>query len=231
MIRVGTDQEILVIKLTGKVFDNEDILSRHIELLRELLSDARRIIVVTGGGGIARRYIELARRIGVESNYWLDLIGIDASRLNSLLVVSALSEYAYPRVPVSVEEVLVALGQSRLVSLGGIIPGQSTASALLQVAEAIKARRVYYFSAVGRVYDKDPARYADARYLPVVKATELKAILEQKILPGEYALIDEKALDIAIRSGIEIQILDYRYPEQIHEALRGNNPGSIIIPS
>ncbi|MEM0225139.1 MAG: UMP kinase, partial [Desulfurococcaceae archaeon] len=64
----------------------------------------------------------------------------------------------------------------------------------------------------------------------IITASELKSILEQRILPGEYALIDTKALDIAIRSKIEIQILNYKEPGQIFKAIRGENPGTIIIP-
>ncbi len=224
-----SDQELLVIKLTGKAFDNPEVLSKHINVLKNLL-EKYRIVLVAGGGGNARKYIELASRIGVNSNYWLDLIGIWASRVNGLVLISALSNYAYPFTPVTIEEVLRAVKYSRLVVMGGLIPGQSTASTLLEVAEALSARRVYYYSAVGRVYDKDPAKYSDAKPFSIIKASELKTLLVQKILPGEYALIDEKALDLAIRSRIKIQLLDYREPSQIYSALRGENPGTLIVP-
>lgn len=221
---------VLVLKLTGKVFDDHDVLVRHVENIRKLLLNGYSLVVVTGGGNIARRYIETAKELGVRNNYWLDLLGINASRLNSLLLISALADYSYPVVPVTIEEVLTGLAQRRLVVTGGLIPGQSTASALLEIAEAIGVRDVFYFSAIGKVYDKDPSRYTDAKPLSYVKASELKKILEQRVLPGDYALIDEKALDLALRSGIRIFILDYRYPEQLQVALSGGNPGSVIEP-
>jgi len=220
----------LVIKITGKAFDDSELLSKYIDVLRKLLEEYR-ILVVTGGGSIARKYIDLATRVGVKSNYWLDLIGIWASRLNGLLLISALSNYAYPFTPITIEEALRAVKYSKLVVMGGLIPGQSTASTLIEVAEALGARKVYYYSAVGRVYNKDPMKYPDAKPYSVITASELKSILEQKLLPGEYALIDEKALDLAIRSRIEIQLIDYREPCLIYSALKGENPGSIIIPS
>lgn len=113
---------------------------------------------------------------------------------------------------------------------GGLIPGQSTASVLLQVAEALGVKRVYYFSAVGKVYTKDPTKYPDAKPLNEISASELKKIVEQKTLPGDYALIDVQALELTVRSNIEVQVLDYKNPESIFEALKGKNPGTRILP-
>ncbi|MEM4717993.1 MAG: UMP kinase [Desulfurococcaceae archaeon] len=224
------ERQIIVLKITGKAFDNGYLLRDHIDVLKELLSQGYKLIVVAGGGSISRRYIDIAMGLGIGSNYWLDIIGIWGSRLNGLLIISALDKYAYPRIPLSIDEIIMALKNSDLVVSGGLIPGQSTASVLLQIAEAVNAKKVYYYSAIGMVYDKDPAIHPDAKPLSIISASELKTLLRQKTLPGEYALIDEKALDYAIRSGIEIYILDYKKPRSILQALNGENPGSIILP-
>ncbi|MEM4868821.1 MAG: UMP kinase [Desulfurococcaceae archaeon] len=220
----------IVLKITGRAFDDEpDMLARYISVFKKLL-EKYKMVVVTGGGRIARKYIDLLRQAGLESNYWLDTIGIWVSRLNAFLLVAALSPYTYPRPATSIEEAVTALGSFKAVIMGGLIPGQSTASVLLQVAEALGVRRVYYYSAVGKVYTKDPSRYPDAEPLSTITASELKKMLEQSLLPGEYALIDTKALDLAIRSNITIQVLFYREPEQLLRALEGENPGTVIIP-
>lgn len=221
---------ILVVKITGKAFDSgADVLAKYIKALREL-SEKNKVVVVTGGGNIARRYIGLARDLGVVSNYWLDEVGIAVSRLNSYLLIAAMGDKAYPKPVEGLGELLRALGSHQIVFSGGLIPGQSTASVAIEAAEAVGARRVYYFSAIGYVYDKDPLRYSDAKPFQVIMASELKNILEQRLLPGEYALIDEKALDLALRSGIEIQLIPYESPEKIWEALSGKNPGTLIVP-
>lgn len=224
-----TEPNTIVTKITGKAFDDPSLVKRYINVFTELLTK-HKLLVVAGGGQSARRYIETAQNIGIDSNYWLDLIGIWASRINGLMLVSALSSYAYPSIPSTIEEALIALKYNKLVVMGGLMPGQSTASVLLQVAEALGAKRVFYYSAVGKVYNKDPTRYPDAAPFTIIPASELKSILEQRILPGEYALIDAKALDIAIRSRIEIQILNYKEPGQLFRAIEGENPGTIIIP-
>lgn len=224
------EEHYLVIKVTGKAFDEgSGLLKKYISIFRELL-ERYRLAIVAGGGGVARRYIELFKEVGISSNYWLDLAGIWASRLNALLLLAGLAPYAYPKPATSLEEAVEALGSFRAVTLGGLIPGQSTASVLLEVAEALGVKRVYYYSAAGRVYSKDPTRYKDAVPLSIITASELKSLLKQENLPGEYALIDAKALDIATRSGIEIQVLPYKDPESLIRALSGENPGTIIVP-
>lgn len=220
----------LILKITGKAFDADtSLLRKYVNVLKDL-SVNYRLIIVTGGGSQSRKYIEMAKDIGVESNYWLDLIGIWVSRINSLLLISALRPHTYPYPATSLEEAITASESHRIVVMGGLLPGQSTASVLLELGEALGSRRVYYYSAIGRVYDKDPAKHPDAKPYSTITITELRSILEQRSMPGEYALIDLKALDIAMRSGIEIQVLDYRDPEQIRLALQGENPGTVIIP-
>lgn len=221
--------EYMVLKITGKAFTSSDLLLRYIEVIRAL-SKTHRVVVVTGGGEIARRYIEVARGININSNYWLDEIGIWVSRLNALLLIGALSPFTSPTPPQTLEDIIRAAILYPVTVTGGLIPGQSTALVLLQVAEALGASRVYYFSAIGKVYSKDPTKYPDAQPLSEITATELKRVIEQKILPGDYALVDLHALELAIRSNIEIQILDYKKPELLFEALRGQNPGTRILP-
>jgi uridylate kinase len=220
----------LVLKITGKAFDEGPwLLEKYVSILKTL-SEKYKLVVITGGGRLARHYIDMARNIGVVSNYWLDLIGIDVSRLNALLLIASMEGRAYPKPYESLSELLSALPYSNVLVAGGLIPGQSTASVAVQSAEAVGARILYYFSAVSYVYDKDPVKHVDAQPFKEITATRLKEILAQKQLPGEYALIDDKALDMAVRSGIEICLIFFKHPEKIFESLNGLNPGTRILP-
>ncbi len=222
-------EKILVIKLTGKIFDEEKLLKKYIELFDKLV-EKYRLVLIAGGGLLARKYIEKARKIGIDSNYWLDIIGIIASRLNSYLLISGLEKHTYPNPITSLEELLEKIRLARIVVAGGLIPNQSTASVALEFAEALDVKEIIDVSAVDHVYDKDPRRYSNAKKYTEIKASELIEILKQKNLPGEYALIDIRALEIAIRSKIKIYLTFFKEPENIFKILRGENPGTIIYP-
>ncbi|MCD6301000.1 MAG: UMP kinase [Staphylothermus sp.] len=220
----------LVIKITGKLFtDNDELLQKYIEIFKQLL-EKYRLFIICGGGKIAREYINKARKLSVNSNYWLDTIGIMVSRLNSYLLISSLQPHAYPEPVKTLEELLRIRNDYKVVVLGGLIPGQSTASVALEVAEALGVNEIIDFSAIDKVYDKDPRKYPDAKPIEKIKIEELKKILKQQQLPGEYALIDIRALDIAERSNITIHITHYKQPENIFRILRGENTGTIIYP-
>jgi len=219
----------IALKVTGKIFDDEEALGELVEVVRKLSAEYK-LVIVAGGGRIARESIALARSLGVSSNYWLDEIGIEASRVNALVLAAALQPLAYPGVPTSLGDVLRALESSRVVVLGGLIPGQSTASVLLEVAEAVGLNEVYDLSAVDYVYDRDPRVHPDARPVKVIEASRLAQLIEARQIPGDYALIDLRALDIAVRSRITIKIASYKKPGNLLEMVKGGNPGSTIIP-
>ncbi len=224
--------KVLTVKLTGKVFDDDpSMLEKHVETYRELISKGYKIILVAGGGRVARKYIELAEKLGVESNYWLDELGINAARLNALLLIPLLQPHVYPKVIKYLDEVPVALKNSNIVVMGGLIPGQSTAAVAVEAAEATGSKLLIDFTVVDKVYDKDPSKYPDAKPIDEINATDLLRILSsQESKPGKYELIDRRALEIAVRSRIKIIVLSYKYPEKIHNVLRGENPGTIIYP-
>lgn len=222
-------EEHVVVKFTGKIFDNPSVLREYIVLLKKLVNKYSFTIIV-GGGNKAREYINLAKTLNVNSNYWLDTIGIMVSRLNAYLLIASLYPHAYHKPVGDFEELHRAIKNNKLVFVGGLIPGQSTAAVAVEVAEALGVDKVIDLAAVDHVYDRDPRKYPNAKKYTEIKASDLKKILEQAIIPGEYALIDLKALDLAMRSGITIYLAYYGDPQNLVKILNGENPGTIIYP-
>lgn len=102
----------IVIKLSGSIFNTangKESITKYARMLLEI-SDKFQPVVVTGGGEIARHYINIARSLGSdEAN--LDIIGIEVSRLNAKLLLVTLGDQAFSQVPKNLEE--VALGSSK----------------------------------------------------------------------------------------------------------------------
>jgi len=220
---------VVVVKLTGKLFDDSAKLKNYVELFRKLVEKYKFAIIV-GGGNRAREAINLAKSVGVSSNYWLDVIGIAASQLNAYILIAGLTPHAYHKPVESLAELLQAVKTSSVAVIGGLIPGQSTAAVAVEVAEALGVDTVIDLAVVDYVYDKDPVKHPDAKMYKEIPASQLKRLLEQSILPGEYALIDVRALEMAMRSGIKIYIAHYKNPENLVKILSGENPGTVIYP-
>ncbi len=213
----------LVIKLSGRIFDDEELVLHYAQIIK---ARKDKVGVVTGGGEVARRYISVARRGGA-SNTFQDLLGIYASRLNALLLISLLDN-AYPRVPTNIEEFLEAWRIHQVVVSGGFQPGQSTATVAALVAEAVGASALLNAANIDAVYSDDPRKNPDAERIPELTYDEFEKILRSSSLPGGYELMDVWSLSILKRSCITTYVFDGRRPEHIEAIARGENPGSRI---
>ncbi|HDD25934.1 MAG TPA: UMP kinase [Acidilobales archaeon] len=221
----------VVIKVTGKLFnpENREKLKGFIHVLKKLINDGHKLVVVTGGGSVARSYIRLAKEFNAP-NSWRDLLGIEASRLNALLIASALGDYVYSPIPRSVDEFLMAWSSGKVVVLGGLQPGQSTNAVAAVAAELINADILINATTVDGVYDKDPNKYSDAKLLPRVTPLELKKILNrQKIEAGKYELLDPISIAIIERNRTKTVIVNGLKPSNIIEVIEGKKIGTEIV--
>ncbi|MBY9017044.1 MAG: UMP kinase [Candidatus Lokiarchaeota archaeon] len=169
------------------------------------------IVIVCGGGTIARQYIKAIREF-TDNEVLCDMIGIDISRINSRLMVANMKEFAYPKVPKSFEELAVALNSHKVVVMGGLQPGQSTTSVAIQVAEFLKAVRLVILTDVDGIYDKDPKVFDDAKLLRELNYDSLqKMILEMsedtQAAAGEYRIFDAVSLQILKRSNVFVSVI------------------------
>ena len=120
----------IVIKLSGSVFHNDknqdqiEVLKKYSSMLIDI-SNTIQPVVVTGGGQIARFYINTARKLGLDESS-LDLMGIDVSRLNAKLLISSLGSHVYPNVPKSLDEISNFIESNKIIVSGGLAPGQKS---------------------------------------------------------------------------------------------------------
>ena len=129
---------IIVIKFGGSLIFSEGgiINSQKITEFCNIIkhqNDYDSIVIVCGGGTIARQYIRAIRDL-TANEVLCDLVGIEISRVNSRLIIAEMKGLAYPQVPTSFEELSLALGIHKITIMGGIQPGQSTTSVAMTVA-------------------------------------------------------------------------------------------------
>ncbi len=224
----------IVIKLGGHIFFGEEGV--NIELLREIADvilssyDDGRWAVVVGGGGPARLYVKAARELGLDEAA-SDILAVRVTRVNALLFAYLLGEKSYPRIPETLEQLREYSSLGRIVVSGGLQPGQSTVAVSALAAEALDAQRLIIATDVDGVYTDDPKRNPEARLLKEITLSQLQKILEKTShRAGEYKLIDSVALKVLSRSKIPTIYLNGKNPQNLLEAIRGENPGTLVKP-
>lgn len=206
----------IVIKIGGSLLFSEDLeinIQHIINFCKVIKANQHydKIIIVCGGGIIARNYISAIRYVhsNETSN---DIMGIKISRINARLLMEVFGEIAYPEIPEQFEELAIALLFNKIIIMGGLQPGQSTTSVALEVAEFIDADQVVILTNVTGIYDKDPNKFDDAKLIKNLTLDKLQNLIlkdshEKQAAAGEYRIFDAVSLQIMKRSKIKVNVV------------------------
>ena len=219
----------IVIKLSGRIFsvDNVKVLKDYARFLVKI-SKICQPVVVTGGGTIARHYINHARSSGADESS-LDELGIEVSRLNAKLLIYALKHKAYPHPPTTLQEIRYAVDSGLIVIVGGLHPGHSTNGTAALIAEKVEATQFLNATDVDGVYDLDPNKYKKAKKFRRIELKTLRnMLLREDSVAGSYDLMDILALKIIERSKIKTRILKADL-KILEKAIKGDSVGTEII--
>ncbi|MFV9630963.1 MAG: UMP kinase [Methanosarcinales archaeon] len=192
------------------------------------LAKEHTIYVIVGGGWIAREYISIARSLGANEAE-CDCLGIDVTRINSRLLVTALGETAYPMVLKSYQDARKAALSGKIIVMGGLIPGQTTDAVSAVLAEYEGADLLINATSVDGVYSADPRHNKDAKKFTTMTASRLVDIVTKiDISAGSNSPIDLLAAKIIQRCGIRTIVIDGHDPNNIIDAVEGRNNGTLI---
>lgn len=207
--KVSKQKKILVIKLSGSVF-NFKTTSKSLKEYAQVLLDIQtkvQPVVVSGGGIIARHYVNLARSLGSDESS-LDEMGIEISRLNAMLLSAALGDSVYPVIPSNLEEISIACQSGKMIVSGGLHPGQSTNATAALICEKIKADRFLNATDVDGIYDSDPKKNAKAKMFKEITIKKCLDLLNnESTQAGNYELMDIVAMKVIERSKIPTYVI------------------------
>jgi uridylate kinase len=222
----------VVIKLSGSIFslsnnneqDNQEYYNtfkQYSDVLTNLTNNVQPI-VITGGGSIARLYINFARKLG-QDEASLDLLGIAISRINAKLLIASLGNYAYPDVPQSLDDVGRFVESNKIIVSGGLHPGQSTNATSALIAEKTRASEFINATDVNGIYDSDPRKNTNAQLFEKIEVNKLlKMLLKESSMAGEYDLLDIVALKVIERSKIKTKVI-LSNPTNIYNTIQGRD--------
>ena len=221
----------IVISLGGSILIpllEKNKIKEYIPVLSEIAAQ-HRLFVVVGGGGEARRYITVARDLGIDEGT-SDELGILITRLNANLLIAALGERAYPKVAESHAEAKKYAESGKIVVMGGITPGQTTDAVAAVLAERVGASVFINVTSVDGIYSADPKKDKKAQRYETLTPKQLLAIVGGTALTaGSNTVLDIVAARVVERSHIPLVVLDGRKPENLARAiLSGEFHGTVV---
>ena len=193
------------------------------------LSEEHELFVVVGGGKPARDYINVVRNLGV-GEAQCDDIGIEVTRINAKLLLSALGDAAYQKVPHNFKEALEYSASGKIIVMGGTEPAHSTDAVSAILAEYINADKLINLTSVDGMYTKDPNKFDDAKLVSEITASDLLDFLSDKdVKAGTYEFFDTTAVQMIKRSNLETVITNGFNPENLIKAVNGEHIGTQVI--
>ena len=221
----------IVVAIGGSILIKDYDSSRFKEyskLLKELAQE-HEIFVVVGGGKPAREYISVVRDLGA-GEAQCDDIGIEVTRINAKLLLSALGDAAYQRVPHNFQEALEFASSGKIIVMGGTEPTHSTDAVSAILAEYVNADKLINLTSVDGMYTKDPNKHDDAELIHEITASDLLDFLNDKDMKaGTYECFDTTAVQMIKRSKLDTVIANGFEPENLIKVINGENIGTKII--
>ncbi|RLF60412.1 MAG: UMP kinase [Thermoplasmata archaeon] len=218
----------VVIDLGGSLIASPQPNAEYLRNLTKIileLSERYHLIIVAGGGEIARKYIKVAQKFGA-SEKTCDELGILATKLNAKLLIACLGDKVYPEIPDRVSQVCLS---QKIFILGGTTPGQTTDAVAAKIAEECKAQLLVVATNVDGIYEEDPKKNPKAKKFERLSFDELLTLVQSyEHHPGFSGIIDKKAAETIARAKIKTIVIDGRDVNNIKRAIEHQAGGTII---
>jgi uridylate kinase len=224
--------DCVVVSLGGSILTPGEKDSEHISaiaaMMRSLASEFR-LVLVCGGGRMARYYISTGRDFGASSEK-LDEMGIEVTRLNARLLQLALGRDAFDSLPRTVEEAAKESRKGKILVMGGTVPGHTTDAVAAMVAEKLGAARIVNATSVDAAYSADPKKSADAVRYEMLTHEQLHDLVNKgSHSAGPSDVFDPKGAAVAMRANIPIYIVNGRHLSEIKAAVRGERIMGTVV--
>jgi uridylate kinase len=232
----GMPDSVTVISLGGSIIAPKGVdtaflagfiglVERHLEGGRE-----RRLIIVCGGGSLARDYQAALRTLAPDArDEDLDWVGVAATRVNGELLRRLLRRWCVEDLVTDPTAVSVFAG--RVLVAAGWKPGFSTDNDAVVLAQRFSARTVVNLSNIARVHSADPKKDPAARAFDTISWKEMLGIVGGEWTPGKNTPFDPTAARAAAASRIRVIYAEGRNLPNVSKILNGESfTGTTIGP-
>jgi len=221
----------LVVRIGGSVVAspvNTKLMSEYSDLIKTVKNQGNEVVVVVGGGALAREFIKIAKDLGLDMQ-GQDEIAISCSRLFAQLFLKRLGEVGCSKVAITLDDAAQCLSEEKVVVMGGLKPGITTDAVAALVAERVNADLLVKGTDQEGVYNKDPRNHADAVKLDRLSFDDLSKVFEGSVhKAGIHQIIDPEAIKVLKRHRVKLIVVSGFKPENILAAVNGEKVGTII---
>jgi uridylate kinase len=191
---------------------------------------ARKLIIVCGGGSLARDYQAALREVTPEARAEdLDWVGIAATRVNGELLLRIFHRWC--REPLVTDPTAGSSFDGRVMIAAGWKPGFSTDNDAVLLARRFSADTVINLSNIAHVYSDDPKVNPAARPLENVAWKDMLTIVGGEWTPGRNTPFDPTAARAAAASHIRVIFAEGRDLSNLSRILAGTSfTGTTIGP-
>ncbi len=197
----------IVISLGGSLINPGKVDYSFLKEFKNVIKKFHRykIVIVTGGGKIARDYIDALRD---KNEKIRSLIGIKTTKLNAMLVSNFLDNNIV--VPDSLNEVNKIFKRNNLIVCGalGYRENMTSDGTAADAARYLEADLLINMTNVKGLYDKDPRKFKNAKFIPNISFKDfLKMVNKIKYQPGQHFVLDQSGAKIITKYKIKTVIL------------------------
>jgi uridylate kinase len=213
----------IIISLGGSLIVPEEInpkfLKQFSKLVRGLVANGQRFVIITGGGRTARNYQNAAKQVVKITDEDLDWLGIHATRINAHLLRTIFTDLANPRIITHPNE---KIKWAEPILLGaGWKPGWSTDYDAVLIAKQVGAETIINLSNISHVYSGDPKKDATAKPLNAISWADYRRIIPTEWQPGLSSPFDPVASKMAEKLKLKVLITDGENLANLKKALLG----------
>jgi uridylate kinase len=221
----------VVLRIGGSVVAspiNAELVRKYADVVKKLEEENHELIVVIGGGSLAREFIAVAKSLGLDMQTQ-DEVAISVSRIFAYLFLKALGRAACNNVAFTLDEAEECLNKEKIVVMGGLKPGITTDAVAALVAERVNGRLLIKGTDQNGIYDKDPRKHPNAVKLNRLTFDDLQHIFsESQHQAGMHQIVDPEAVRVLKRNCIKLIVVDGFNPQNIFDAISGADIGTVV---
>ncbi|MBU1136478.1 MAG: UMP kinase [Nanoarchaeota archaeon] len=204
-------KKVIVISLGGSLIVPKDIDIKFLENFKKIINKHKnkyKFVIVTGGGSIARKYINALKNSG-KSEFLQSMSGISITRLNARFLNYFFGKDNEEGIPHDMKQVKNLLKKNDVIFCGALRYEANNTSdgTSAKLAKFLKTDFIN-LTLVSGLYTKNPLKYKNAKFIPRISWKDFqKKASAIKFKPGQHFVLDQKAAEIILENKIKTYIL------------------------